>query len=82
MNERIQELAEQAGMKEIPSPTGFDDFILVFNKEKFAELLIQECAAEIIKLNDTGSLDDWDRGYAAGLDSAFRTIKKHFGVEE
>jgi hypothetical protein len=76
MNERIRELEEQAttwgGMVD-----GY-----YFDKEKFAELIIQECAAEIIKLNDTGSLDDWDRGYAAGLDSAFRAIKKHFGVEE
>jgi hypothetical protein len=41
MNERIRQLAEQAGYKDLPTVRlafhGFD-------KEKFAELIVRECA--------------------------------------
>ncbi len=78
MNERIRELAHQAynhdtmiGFHYIP-----DEF-----KEKFAELVVKECAGEIRKQCDGESLDDWDRGYEAGLISAINALHKHFGVE-
>ena len=42
MNERIRELAKQAyAYSNIPNSDG------VFNKEKFAELIIEECAREV-----------------------------------
>ena len=42
MNERIKDLAEQAyEYSDIPNSDG------VFNKEKFAELIIEECAREV-----------------------------------
>ena len=71
MNERITELAEQAQQyAEYVTPQGcewFDTF-----KEKFAELLVQECA-EFVS-NDRQN-DDY------GVFIANR-IKQHFGVEE
>jgi len=77
MNERIKELAEQAGFKtdKLGHLFGGDDI------EKFAELVIKECASEIRKQGDGESLDDWDRGYEAGLISAINALYKHFGVE-
>ena len=43
---------------------------LIFSKEKFAELIVQECAAEADRCVERGSLM---AGYR---------IKRHFGVEE
>jgi hypothetical protein len=67
MNERIKELAEQAGYKDLPTVRlafhGFD-------KEKFAELIVRECGQWV---NDNlGLLDEEARA----------DLLKHFGVEE
>jgi hypothetical protein len=43
MNERIQKLAEQAGYKH-PDAVGECEDYAYFSHEKFAELLIEECA--------------------------------------
>jgi hypothetical protein len=64
MNERIRLLAEQAETKEI----GY----YFFDREKFAELIVQECAS-LFPLTFT------DEQYQRRID---KTIKKHFGVEE
>lgn len=45
MNERIQELAEQATTIEYGADNGFDR--VTFNKEKFAELIVKKCTAHI-----------------------------------
>lgn len=42
MNERIRELADQAGFI-LHQIEGLPDFY-IFNKEKFAELIVRECA--------------------------------------
>jgi hypothetical protein len=73
MNERIKELAEQAGWNGYDA---LDDRI-----EKFAELILNEALAVIDKdykesLDDTG--DDWDRGYLSGLSAARNIIVQHF----
>ena len=52
MNERIRELADQAGfilhqMENLP------DFY-IFNKEKFAELIVMECMTICEELGDVG----------------------------
>ena len=64
MNERIRELAEQAGFQ-------WSKFGLVAtpdsNAEKFAELIVKECAKVI------------DSHYRDGMGIV---IEKHFGVEE
>ena len=73
MNERIQELAEQAGMK---SPDGFSltvSHMTTFQLEKFAELIVRECA-ELVK--DFYQEDEFT------CYSAKTEIKEHFGVEE
>ena len=43
MNKRIQELAEQAGYKH-PDAVGMCEDYAYFDHEKFAELIVRECA--------------------------------------
>jgi hypothetical protein len=43
MNERIRELAEQAGYKPLSPPTFADELNEIF-MQKFAELIVRECA--------------------------------------
>jgi len=68
MNKRIKELALQAGAQGIVNR----DFI---NIEKFAELIVQECA----KVSErTGALNEADYEGEMIADA----IKEHFGVRE
>ena len=73
MNERIQELVRQATTKEAYYPAGNDghpEYRIDFNKEKFAELIVRECA-------DICYNRDYTNGSAYG-----EAIEEHFGVEE
>lgn len=67
MNERIQQLAEYATTEE------FDGW-KYFDKEKFAELIVKECANEILKWKSEPF--PYDPEFGAKL------IKEHFGVKE
>jgi hypothetical protein len=79
MNERIKELAEQCTT--IYSSTTFP-VDKDFDYEKFAELIVKECADVINDgvLNSDGS-GDWYTGYVAGATECRRKINQHFGVE-
>ena len=74
MNERAKQLALQA----LKHPDNDNDGLTVFDNdelEKFAELIVSECADAIIKdsrLSDVRS----------AANGCVRTIKEHFGVEE
>ena len=70
MNERIQKLVEQAG---VPLSMPFDKWC-----EKFAELIVKECAAIASNTN----LEDVDGGDSAVLGAAREQILEHFGVEK
>jgi hypothetical protein len=73
MNERIRELAEQA-TSHMPGHPPYDGLTFdVFDKEKFAELIVGEC---ISKLDDIGVIDRDSRTIA------MKVISEHFGVEE
>ena len=65
MNERIQKLAEQQGL------TGPNYFLSSQELEKFAELIVQECATHLHRrgIEGFGILEE-------------RNLKEHFGVEE
>jgi hypothetical protein len=73
MNERIQQLAEQAGKNGSPDHSlhwtnGISDTL-----EKFAELIVKECMS---LMSEPGpDMNDTERGILA-------QIKQHFGVEE
>jgi len=66
MNERIKQLAEQA-----TSYNNSDGWL--FDKEKFAELIVRECAKVAREHNSSPTASFFFVG---------QTIKQHFGVEE
>ena len=81
MNERIRQLAEQAGCKVmddgdwyIPSAAGLAKIVYTkgIGLEKFAELIVQECGVALSPM----LRDMVSRGQAYDL------IKQHFGVTE
>jgi len=76
MNERIQELAEQAGFI-LDQMEGLPDFY-IFNKEKFAELIVRECARVI----DRGDGEMSSMAETIWCNVCRDDILKHFGVEE
>jgi len=51
---------------------------LIFSKEKFAELIVKECANHCDLLLDHKISSEWSRG----THDCSRAIKQHFGVEE
>ena len=76
MNEQIRELAEQA-TKHYPATESSGEFS-TFDKEKFAELIVKECAdvVEGFVLTEEVSLDEYVDYEASDV------LKKHFGVQE
>ena len=75
MNERIRELAEQAGIKITPMIVDgieyeYEDVDMDGSEDlaKFAELIVQECAKLVDRAISDGGVD--------GL-----VIKEHFGLE-
>jgi len=76
MNERIKELAEQAdayAWQQIDEGADYNEQPQYF-AEKFAELIVQECASiDFYKLAHIGTEDDYN---------VTQVIKQHFGVEE
>ena len=81
MNERIKELAVQAGGVMFGELCG----TLNFDTEKFAELIVKECI-DIVK--PTPDHEVWPQSYLGGVDGLelledkVKRIKRHFGVEE
>jgi hypothetical protein len=78
MNERIQKLIEQATSTQEPTPYNPLTFE-VFDKEKFAELLVQECI-EIVEYKGRKIGAKHPVGFNL-MDAAW-DIKEHFGVKE
>ena len=67
MNKRIKQLAEQATTYIEPTATSGEGWI--FNKEKFAQLIVEECASVV---------DTYGRWILS--DKLAVKIKQHFGV--
>ena len=76
MNERIRELMAQAGF----DPAAIERMGVMPNAEKFAELIIRECAKAIDTVYEKSEPDhgcyDWAT-WAYGED-----ILEHFGIEK
>jgi hypothetical protein len=86
VNERIQELALQATELDYTTWDSYNHKTVEhykFNREKFAELIVRQCA-KIAVFKDSGTIATADvAGHmAAGRSIAARLIKEHFGVEE
>jgi hypothetical protein len=84
MNERIRELAEQAGCDWWEGRAQRDMTRCDTELQKFAELIVKECAgiadglSKLYPRTDVG----FDVGYTMGTTRATKEIKEHFGVEE
>lgn len=80
MNERIKEIWEKAAESTAAYPSGQNNSweTQVNFMEKFAELIVQECANHCDLLLDHKISSEWSRG----THDCSRAIKKHFGVEE
>lgn len=69
MNERIQELARQAGAQHRLN-LGVEEFCFEHHElQKLAELIVRECAELVDRAISDGGVDG-------------RVVKEHFGVEE
>ena len=73
MNERIKLLAEQAGFRSNPD---IYDRNQSFDIEKFAELIVRECA-KLVRKHNYESIKN-DEPYGITSDG----IMKHFGIKE
>jgi hypothetical protein len=76
MNERIKELYNQSleekyqyGGSDAKPGEMYSNYITVLNPEKFAELIVRECADMVDRAISDGGVDG-------------RILKEHFGVEE
>ena len=80
MNERIKELAEQAGL-EFDNDLALEPEPIYYTTqkdlEKFAELIVRECVQVCA---DRGK--HHDGLYSAWADDCSKRIGKHFGVEK
>ena len=82
MNERIRELALQAGYTPLPGFDFANDLQEVFLK-KFAELIVRECGQVLVDNTPVVDLvEDWDKGYDRAMNDCIHHIYEHFGVEE
>ena len=84
MNERIRQLAEQAGFDiEEGGHIMLHHVYLTNRMENFAQSIIQECAdiVEQAKNSPFVSLDDAKR-MSHFVDVTTKKIRQHFGVEE
>jgi hypothetical protein len=83
MNERIQQLWEEATVSTWPRPGKFTAGEYDYHLKKFAELIVKECEkiirAEIAVTDIDG---ESERAWEMGMECGVYTIKKHFGVEE
>jgi hypothetical protein len=78
MNERIQELAEQAKTESSQWLGSKPAITMTYDElEKFAELIVRECAGICHKM-----AEDSDSYVVHDGDTCAEQIKKHFGVKE
>jgi hypothetical protein len=82
MNERVQEIALQAGAVNVWEWAS-DDVLDTKNMdaEKFAELIVRECMNIVSNQTTLDTNEDFREGFNHGLKYAWTDIRKHFGVE-
>jgi hypothetical protein len=79
MNERIQELMEEAGIYDfVVESMGINE-----EMEKFAELIVKECLTAIDKTDTTHIYTSFDQSMVMGtIEKSKKAVKEHFGVKE
>jgi hypothetical protein len=82
MNEQIAKLANESGF-DVDKTGTFGNYSEMHRLEKFAELIVKECAKiAVFKNSGTVATADVAGHMAAGRSIAAKLIKEHFGVEE
>ena len=85
MNERIKQLALRATVSEPYYPAGNDghpEYRIYVSQEKFAELIVRECAEQIIaKGTDWVDFAPSQTGVRPEYWDMAQQIKEHFGVD-
>lgn len=82
MNERIEKLAEQCGLRSNPNVYDRDQS---FDIERFAELIVKECieqGKQIQSQSVSNGSEEYNTGREMGIEVFLNQIKKHFGVAE
>jgi hypothetical protein len=74
MNERIKLLAEQATTYIEPTSNSGEGWI--FDKEKFAQLIVNECCEQLLKENIRYG------GYGYNQYGLHNKLREHFGVKK
>jgi hypothetical protein len=93
MNERIRQLADEAGTTQVVNVVDTGDgrmetqVVTEFDREWFAELIVRECLTVVDGLVDreadgTWTSDELYTDYNGALFEVKRRIEEHFGVEE
>jgi hypothetical protein len=77
MNQRIQQLADKIWAEEYWENPNTDK-LLPAQLNKFAQLIVQECANQCDLLLNHRISSEWSRG----THDCSRAIKQHFGVEQ
>jgi len=78
MNERIRELVEQAGF----DPAAIERMGVMPQAEKFAELIVQECADIVANKVTLETNEDYREGFHRAQQFIWQDINKHFGVSD
>jgi hypothetical protein len=78
MNERIRELAVQAGFT---VEDGHIQSLAYKQTEKLAELIVRECVETVKQSQWTEAKGEYYEGFNEAMNYASIKIKKHFGVE-
>jgi hypothetical protein len=79
MNERIKQIEEQCYIKPGGYYPGSDWPVPFFDKQKFAELIIQKCISQIALIG-VNNFENEDIMWT--VETAIASIEEHFGVEE
>ena len=86
MNERIKELYQQSANQDYFPRDNEEVYMSAKGLEKFAELIVKECADILMKpeyaMNHPEELGDYNKGWVNGRLIGIEHIKEHFGVEE
>ena len=86
MNKRIKQLAEQAGIV-IPKDSEYNGHIYRNAIEKFAQLIVDECASlythddVMAPVGQSAYGEAYQDGWIEGTKAYRETILEHFGVE-
>jgi len=87
MNERIKPMWEEATSSMWPRPNKFTAGEYDRHLEKFAELIVRECAHIAMSQHQSSSfasyddLDDYERGQDDAASTISGQIRQHFGVK-